>query len=225
MYSEIVPQVGGETEFADIIRPMSGYLPAMKSRIEGQREIRNLDFSRTRRHGEDLLTAEQRAEVPPIAHPIVRTHPDTEQERYFLGDHAKSIEGMECEDGRALIEEINSMITSPARVYTHTWSPRQFMVCGQPLHAASRSRLRRGAIQTGDAPLHDQQQPAVLRPASSVTPVRGIDALSHLGRRHRDRRSICSPIRPAMDQTASVRSASGGNTGSIPVGRASCACA
>ena len=94
MYSEIVPDVGGETEFADMY---SGYelLPAaMKRRIEGKRAIHNLDFSRTRRHGEDLLTAEQKAKVPPIAHPIVRTHPETGRKAIFLGDHAEAIEGM-----------------------------------------------------------------------------------------------------------------------------------
>ena len=56
--------------------------------------------------------------MPPIAHPIVRTHPDTGRKAIFLGDHAESIEGMDYEDGRALIEDLNSMITSPARAST-----------------------------------------------------------------------------------------------------------
>ena len=56
-------------------------LPAgMKARIEGRRAIHNFDFSRTRRHGEDPLTAEQKAKVPPVAHPIVRTHPERRME-------------------------------------------------------------------------------------------------------------------------------------------------
>ena len=169
MYSEIVPQVGGETEFADMYSAYEQLPAAMKSRIEGRRAVHNLDFSRTRRHGEDLLTAEQRAEVPPIAHPIVRTHPDTGRRAIFLGDHAESIEGMEYEDGRALIEELNSMITlAGARLYPHL-EPAPVHGVGQPLHAASCSRLRRGAIQAGDAPLHDQRRPAVLRPARSVS--------------------------------------------------------
>src|SRR6476646_10860201 len=128
MYSEIVPPVGGETEFADMYSAYEQLPAAMKSRIEGRRAIHNLDFSRTRRHGEDLLTAAQRAEVPPIAHTIVRTHPDTGRKAIFLGDHAESIEGMDYQDGRALIEALNSMIISPECVYTHSWRPRQFMV-------------------------------------------------------------------------------------------------
>src|SRR6516164_6188620 len=128
MYSEIVPGAGGETQFADMYSAYELLPQVLKARIEGRRAIHNLDFSRTRRHGVDLLTAKQRAEVPPIAHPIVRTHPDTGRKAIFLGDHAEWIEGMDYDEGRALIEEINAMITSPARVYTHSWSPRQCMV-------------------------------------------------------------------------------------------------
>jgi alpha-ketoglutarate-dependent taurine dioxygenase len=120
----------------------------MKRRIEGRRAIHNLDFSRSRRHGEDLLTAEQKAKVPPIAHPIVRTHPETGRKVIFLGDHAEEIEGLPYDEGRALIEEVNAMITPPERVYTHHWSPRQCMVWDNrcTLHRATgfdEARLKR----------------------------------------------------------------------------------
>jgi taurine dioxygenase len=148
MYSEIVPDVGGETEFADMYSAYALLPAAMKRRIEGRRAIHNLDFSRSRRHGEDLLTAEQKAKVPPIAHPIVRTHPETGRKAIFLGDHAEEIEGLPYDEGRALIEEINAMITPPERVYTHHWSPRQCMVWDNrcTLHRATgfdETRLKR----------------------------------------------------------------------------------
>jgi len=148
MYSEIVPDVGGETEFADMYSAYALLPAAMKRRIEGRRAIHNLDFSRSRRHGEDLLTAEQKAKVPPIAHPIVRTHPETGRKAIFLGDHAEAIEGLPYDEGRALIEEINAMITPPERVYTHHWSPRQCMVWDNrcTLHRATgfdEARLKR----------------------------------------------------------------------------------
>ena len=51
-------------------------------------------------------------------------------------------------EGRALIEEINTMITPPKRVYTHHWSPRQCMVWDNrcTLHRATgfdEARLKR----------------------------------------------------------------------------------
>jgi len=128
MYSEIVPETGGETQFADMYSAYELLPAAMKARIESRRAIHNFDFSRTRRHGETPLTAEQKATTPPVAHPIVRTHPETGRKAIFLGDHAESIEGMDYEEGRDLIEQLNVMITPPARVYSHTWSPRECMV-------------------------------------------------------------------------------------------------
>jgi taurine dioxygenase len=127
MYSEIVPPQGGETEFADMYAAYDNLSSEMKQRIEGKRAIHNLDFSRTRRHGEDPMTAEQKAKVPPIAHPIVRTHPETGRKAIFLGDHAQEIEGMDYDEGRALIEELNRLITPQDQVYTHTWRPRECM--------------------------------------------------------------------------------------------------
>ena len=160
MYSEIVPSAGGETEFADMYSAYNSLPPALKSKIEGRRAVHNFDFSRTRRHGEDPLTAEQKAKVPPIAHPIVRTHPDTGRKAIFLGDHAEWIEGMDYEEGRALIEELNLMITPPARVYTHNWSPRECMVWDNrcTLHRATgfdearHKRVMRRCTIVGDRP-------------------------------------------------------------------------
>jgi alpha-ketoglutarate-dependent taurine dioxygenase len=86
--------------------------------------------------------------VPPVAHPIVRTHPQTGRKAIFLGDHAETIEGMDYDQGRALIEEINATITPQARVYTHRWSPRQCIVWDNrcTLHRATgfdEARLKR----------------------------------------------------------------------------------
>jgi taurine dioxygenase len=130
MYSEIVPPpgLGGETQFADMYSAYDSLPAATKAKIEGRRAVHNLDFSRRRRHGEDFLTDKQKAEVPPVAHPIVRTHPETGRKTIFLGDHAEWIEGMDYDEGRALIEDINAAITPTASVYSHTWSPRQCIV-------------------------------------------------------------------------------------------------
>jgi taurine dioxygenase len=148
MYSEIVPEAGGETQFADMYSAYELLPPATKARIEGKRAIHNFDFSRTRRHGVAPLTAEQKAKTPPVAHPIVRTHPETGRKAIFLGDHAESIEGMDYDEGRDLIEQLNVMITPTARVYSHTWSPRECMVWDNrcTLHRATgfdEARLKR----------------------------------------------------------------------------------
>jgi taurine dioxygenase len=160
MYSEIVPPVGGETEFADMYAAYDNLPAGLKKQIEGRRAIHNLDFSRTRRHGEDPMTAEQKAKVPPIAHPVVRTHPETGRKAIFLGDHAQEIEGMDYAEGRALIEEVNALITPRESVYSHKWNPRECVVWDNrcTLHRATgfdeahMKRVMRRCTINGDRP-------------------------------------------------------------------------
>jgi len=128
IYSEIVPEEGGETHFCDMYGAYDRLSPEWKRRIARLRVVHNLDFSRTRRHVEDPMTEAQRLEVPPVDHPIVRIHPETGRKCIFLGDHAEYIVGMGYEEGRALIEELNAMAVHPDLTYQHHWSPGQLIV-------------------------------------------------------------------------------------------------
>ena len=128
IYSEIVPEKGGETHFCDMYAAFDRLSPEWKRRIARLRVVHNLDFSRTRRHGEDPMTEAQRREVPPVDHPIVRTHPETGRKCIFLGDHAEYIVGMGYEEGRALIEELNAMAVHRDLTYEHHWNPGQLIV-------------------------------------------------------------------------------------------------
>jgi alpha-ketoglutarate-dependent taurine dioxygenase len=90
----------------------------------------------------------------------VRTHPDTGRKAIFLGDHAEWIDGMDYDEGRALIEDLNATITPPARVYTHHWSPRECIVWDNrcTLHRATgfdeaqHKRVMRRCTIVGDRP-------------------------------------------------------------------------
>ena len=128
IYGEVVPKVGGETHFCDMYGAYERLSAAWKARIAGLRAVHNLDFSRTRRHGEDPMTEQQRRERPPVDHPIVRTHPETGRKCIFLGDHAEYILGMDYDAGRALIEELNALAVHPDLTYRHRWSPGQLIL-------------------------------------------------------------------------------------------------
>ena len=160
MYAEIVPAEGGETNFCNMYAAYEKLSMEMKERLGGLRAIHNLDFSRSRRQDDDPLTDEQKAKVPPVDHPIVRTHPETGRKSVFLGDHAETIEGMDYDEGRALIEELNRMTTPDHLVYSHCWQPRQVMVwdnrCllhqAMPYDTARERRVMRRCTVLGDKP-------------------------------------------------------------------------
>jgi taurine dioxygenase len=160
MYAEVVPESGGETHFCDMHGAVDWLGDDWRKRLMDMKAIHNLDFSRTRRHGEDPMTEEQKAKVPPVAHPILRTHPETGRIAIFLGDHAESIAGMGYDEGRALIEALNAAATPDHLVYKHHWAPGHCVVWDNRalLHRATgydtagQKRVMRRCTILGDEP-------------------------------------------------------------------------
>ena len=128
IYAEVIVGEGGETHFCDMYGAYERLSPEWKKRIATLRAVHNLDFSRTRRHGEEPMTEAQRSQVPPVDHTIVRTHPDTGRKCLFLGDHAEYIVGMDYGEGRALIDELNALAVHPDLTYEHRWKPGELIV-------------------------------------------------------------------------------------------------
>src|ERR1700736_5363133 len=123
-----MPSSGGGTGFADMYSAYAALDPAEQARLAGMRAIHDLNFSRNRRHGDEPMTQTQRQAVPPVDHPIVRTHPETGRKCIFLGDHAETIQGMDYAPARAFIDAFNERIVAAARRYAHRWRPGDFMV-------------------------------------------------------------------------------------------------
>ena len=160
IYGEVVPKVGGETHFCDMYGAYERLDPAWKARIANLRAMHNLDFSRTRRHGEDPMSEAQRRETPPVDHPVVRTHPETGRKCLYLGDHAESIVGMPYAQGRTLIEELNALAVHPDLTYEHRWTPNELIVWDNrcvmhratPYDPATQGRVVRRCTVLGEIP-------------------------------------------------------------------------
>jgi taurine dioxygenase len=128
IFGEVVVESGGETHFCDMYGAYERLDAEWKARIADMRAVHNLNFSRTRRHGEDPMTQAQRLESPPVDHPVVRTHPETGRKCLYLGDHAEYIVGMPYAAGRALIEELNALAIHPDLTYEHRWKRGELIV-------------------------------------------------------------------------------------------------
>jgi taurine dioxygenase len=118
----------GGTGFADMYSAYDSLDPAEQEKLATMRAVHNLNFSRNRRHGESPMSEAQRNAVPPVDHPIVRTHPETGRKCLFLGDHAESIVGMAYDEGRDFVEALNERIIASSRIYTHRWRKGDLMV-------------------------------------------------------------------------------------------------
>jgi taurine dioxygenase len=161
LYAVEVPAAGGETRFASMYDAYDALDEGTKQRLAPLRAVHNLDFSRTRRHGDDPMSEDQRKARPPVDHPIVRTHPETGRKCVFLGDHAWYIRDMPLDEGRQLIEDLNAAIIDPERVYTHRWRPGDLVVWDNRcmLHkaelydVANEPRVMRRCTVVGEVPI------------------------------------------------------------------------
>ena len=160
IYAEQASKAGGETQFCDMYGAYENLSAEWKDRVAALRVFHNLDFSRTRRHGHQPLSPQQKDAVPPVAWPVVRTHPETGRKVVFLGDHAEYVEGMDYDAGRALIEEMNRMFTPDHLVYRHSytrgdfvfWDNRCTMHRATPFDTANDTRVMRRCTVLVDQP-------------------------------------------------------------------------
>ena len=160
IYGEVMPETGGETHFADMYGAYERLDAKWKACIASMRAVHNLDFSRTRRHGEDPMTDAQRREKPPVDQPVVRTHPETGRKCLYLGDHAEYIVGMPYDEGRALIEELNALAIHPDLTYEHRWTARELLLWDNrcvmhratPYDPATQGRVIRRCTVLGEVP-------------------------------------------------------------------------
>ncbi len=157
----IVPARGGETEFIDMRMVWNALPDAWKAEVEGLVAIHNLAHSRAQVDPMHM-TAQERAGVPPVRQPMVRTLPSGAKCLY-IGSHVEGIEGMAQEPARALLDRLLAFAAQPAHVYTHTWQPHDLLIWdnrstlhrGRPFDPVQPRYLVRATV-AGDAPLLEQ---------------------------------------------------------------------
>jgi alpha-ketoglutarate-dependent 2,4-dichlorophenoxyacetate dioxygenase len=154
----VVPDEGGETEFADMRAGYDTLDTTTRARIEPL--VARHSFA-----GDAYLTDEERAILAPVAHPIVQQHPATGRRSLFVGRHARTVVGMDDGEGRALIDSLRDHACQAPRIYTHRWSVGDIVVwdnrCvlhrGRPWDMNQPRVMRRLTIAGDAAPGEDNE--------------------------------------------------------------------
>lgn len=115
-----VPPEGGETEFASMRAAYDSLPDERKARLEGLVCVHDFAYSRGL-IDPNLLREQDKRELPPVKQALVRSNPATGAKNLFVGAHASYVVGMELEDGRALIRDLNAHVTKDEFVYRHRW--------------------------------------------------------------------------------------------------------
>ena len=116
-----VPAEGGETWFCNMFAAFEALPDKVKKKIEGRHMVHAQDFTRVTCPGLTPLTTEQRASVPPVTHPLVRTHRDGRRSLYVNAAVAYFVGGMPLEEGKVFHTQLMELGTKPEFVYRHKW--------------------------------------------------------------------------------------------------------
>ncbi|MCY3620251.1 MAG: TauD/TfdA family dioxygenase [Gammaproteobacteria bacterium] len=116
-----VPDIGGDTEWADMRAAWDALDDVTQARLEGLVAVHSYAYSQGKVGGIALLTQKEREALPPVHHPVVRTHPATGRKSLYVGRHASHIVGMDEEEGRALLARLTEAACQPPRIFRHRW--------------------------------------------------------------------------------------------------------
>ncbi len=121
-------QSGGQTEFANSYAAYEELPAAMKQRIDGLKAVHSVEVS-TRKAGVEPTeeTIAYWRKFPDRAHNLVWTH-RTGRKSLVIGSHASHIEGMDKDEGQALLQELLEWTTQPRFVYRHEWTPGDLLI-------------------------------------------------------------------------------------------------
>lgn len=163
LHAQEIPSEGGDTSFVNMYAAYETLPAAIKRRIDGKRAIHSYRNSYDRMQGTTWrppLTEAQKAEVQEVAHPVVRTHPETGRKALFVNEGFTSrIVGLPEEESRDLLQFLFAHSNQPRFAYRHRWQEHDLVFWDNrcAIHYAHgcppelRRHMHRTTVQ-GDAP-------------------------------------------------------------------------
>ena len=121
-----IPSAGGDTEFASMRAAFAALEPAEQDALRGRVAIHDFGWSRSR-VDPALVTEAERRQHPPVRQALVLEE-NPHGPALYLGAHARSIEGMDEAESRALIDRLMALATQPAFTYAHKWRPHDLVM-------------------------------------------------------------------------------------------------
>jgi len=164
LHAQELPAEGGDTLFANMHLAWETLPGHLRRAVEGRRAEHTYlaHYADFQKQGSwrPNLTAGQIAQVKPVVHPVVRTHPETGRKALFVSEHFTTrIVNLPEDESRALLDDLFAHSVRPEHVYRHVWRERDLLFWDNRsllhLAAGTPDNLRRKLYRTtieGDAP-------------------------------------------------------------------------
>ena len=153
LHAVVVPDVGGDTIWADMTAAYASLSPALQTFLAGLTAAHSASkaggYFAARDDTGDKAAATAAAE--PAHHPVIRAHPETGRPSLFVNPlFTMKIDGLRRVESDALLDMLYEVATRPEHQMRWHWSGGRRCFLGQPLHHALRAtRLWQGAASDG----------------------------------------------------------------------------
>ncbi|RYE79416.1 MAG: TauD/TfdA family dioxygenase [Oxalobacteraceae bacterium] len=132
LHAQVLPEEGGDTLFANMHLAWDTLPEALKRVVDGRKAehsyLANYAELQRRSPWRPNLTAAQIAEVAPVLHPVVRTHPETGRKALFVSEHFTTrIDGLPDDESRAVLAQLFAHSVRPEHIYRHKWRPHDMV--------------------------------------------------------------------------------------------------
>jgi alpha-ketoglutarate-dependent 2,4-dichlorophenoxyacetate dioxygenase len=127
LYAHVVPNEGGDTEFADLRAAYDALPQATRSQIEPLIAEHSIWHSRGQL-AVTRYTEEELKSLPPVPQRVVRRHPGSGRKTLYVASHASHIVGMPIADGRLLLMDLIEHATQRQFVHSHSWKQGDLVI-------------------------------------------------------------------------------------------------
>jgi taurine dioxygenase len=116
--AEVVPAVGGDTQWTNLVAAYESLSPPLRRFVEGLRA--------EHRYGLGYADVSGRISANPLVshHPVVRVHPETgERALYVSPGFTSHIVGVSADESRAILQLLFEQLTLPDHIVRLRWQP------------------------------------------------------------------------------------------------------
>lgn len=126
--AHVVPQSGGETEWADMRAAYEALDGAIKARIAPLSAFHSIRYSQAQLGFTDIVNSYGYDVEDPPLRPLVKVHPVTARPALYIGRHAHAIPGLSPDESQQLLGELLEFACRPPRIHRHRWVPGDLAV-------------------------------------------------------------------------------------------------
>jgi len=133
LYCREIPPVGGTTMFANMVMAYATLSERLRTILDDLEAVHSIAhfMARSRSFAErDQKQVARIADLsPPVAQPVVRTHPETGRKALFVSEGQTShFVGMTVEESAGLLKFLFEHSVLPEFTYRHAWSPNDLLM-------------------------------------------------------------------------------------------------